>query len=120
MGGAGTSASGPPGTVTISAETQQLIGVRVAAASKRSVAQPLRVLGRVAAAEDRTYRLIAASDGWVQDDVAPTTGSLVKKGEKLATLYQPRFPHCPAELPPRAPRNTAGFQAGVRESREPA
>ena len=90
-GGAGTSPSGPPGTVTINAEQQQLIGVRVEAASKRSVAQTLRVLGRVAAAEDRTYRLIAANAGWVQDDVAPTTGSLVKKGEKLATLYHPDF-----------------------------
>ena len=91
LGSAGARATGPAGTVAIGGETQQLIGVRVETASKRSVAQPLRVLGRVAAVEDRTYRLIAASDGWVQDDVAPTTGSLVKKGEKLAALHNPDF-----------------------------
>jgi multidrug efflux pump subunit AcrA (membrane-fusion protein)/YHS domain-containing protein len=90
-GGAGTSPSGPPGTVTINAEQQQLIGVRVETASRLPIASTLRVLGRVAAAEDLTYRVIAANAGWVQDDVAPTTGSLVKKGEKLATLYHPDF-----------------------------
>ena len=91
LGSAGARPTGPAGTVAIGGETQQLIGVRVETASKRSVAQTLRVLGRVAAVEDRTYRLIAASDGWVQDDVAPTTGSLVKKGEKLAALHNPDF-----------------------------
>jgi RND family efflux transporter MFP subunit len=91
MGGAGTGASGPPGTVTINVEKQQLIGVRAATVSSLPIKNTLRVLGRVAAAEDLTYRVIAANNGWMQDEVAPTTGSLVKKGEKLATLYHPDF-----------------------------
>ncbi len=83
--------SGPPGTVTISVEKQQLIGVKMATVSKASVGHTLRVLGRVAASEDHTYKLIAASEGWLQETGAPTTGSLVKKGEALASLYNVDF-----------------------------
>jgi membrane fusion protein, copper/silver efflux system len=90
-GGAGAGASGPPGTVTISAEKQQLIGVKMATVSKAPVGHRLRVLGRVAAGEDHTYKLIAASEGWLQETGAPTTGSLVKKGEVLASLHNVDF-----------------------------
>jgi len=92
-GGAGgsASASGPLGTVTINTETQQMVGVRTASAERKAATHLLRIVGRVAAHEDRTYKLIAPSDGWVRDEVGPTTGSLVKKGGTLVSFYNVDF-----------------------------
>lgn len=91
MGGTGGRASGPPGTVAINVETQQVIGVRTAPAEQKAATHSLRIVGRVAADEDRIYKLIAPSDGWVQDPVGPTTGSLVKKGARLVSLNNVDF-----------------------------
>ena len=49
----------PPGTVRISPEKQQIIGVRVGVVEKTSGNHTLRTLGRVALDENRIYRLIA-------------------------------------------------------------
>ena len=90
-GSTGASTSGPPGTVTISSEKQQLVGVRTAPVERKAATHSLRIVGRVAATEDRTYKLIAPYDGWVQHNVGPTTGSLVKKGGTLVSLYNVDF-----------------------------
>jgi len=79
-------ASMPPGTIRISPEKQQAIGVRVIKVEKARWNHTLRVLGRVAADETRVYRINAATEGWIQDALPVTTGSLVKKDELLATL----------------------------------
>jgi membrane fusion protein, copper/silver efflux system len=87
MGDGGKGVSGPPGTVTISAATQQMVGVRTARVERKAATHVLRIVGRVAAAEDRTYKIIAANEGWVGDDAGPTSGSLVKKDDRLASLF---------------------------------
>jgi len=79
-------ASMPPGTIRISPERQQVIGVKVIKVEKAPWNHTLRVLGRVAADETRVYRINAATEGWIQDALPVTTGSLVKKDELLATL----------------------------------
>jgi YHS domain-containing protein len=91
MSGAAAGASSPPGSVTISAETQQLVGVRTALAERKAATHSLRIVGRVAAAEDRTYKIIAPSEGWVEDTLGPTSGSLVKKGEAVISLFSLDF-----------------------------
>ncbi len=81
----------PPGTVSVGPEKQQVIGLRVGAVEKGSVSHTLRLLGRVAADEVRVYRIVASIDGWIQDAYANSVGTLVKKGEVLATFYSPQF-----------------------------
>lgn len=76
----------PPGTVRISPEKQQLIGVRVIAVEKVPWTHTLRVLGRVTPDETLVYRINAATDGWIEKTMPVTTGSLVKEQELLATL----------------------------------
>ncbi len=85
-GGKSLLASMPPGTIRISPEKQQVIGVKVVKVEKAPWNHTLRVLGRVAADETRVYRINAATEGWIQDALPVTTGSLVKKDELLATL----------------------------------
>lgn len=81
-----TAESGVPGTVNISAEQQQLIGLRIAPVERSSGSRTLRVLGRVAADETRVYRISAGLDGFVQAAFSNSVGTLVKKDEPLVSI----------------------------------
>lgn len=86
LGGSGTATSAGPGSVFISAQKQQLIGVTVAPVQISSKTRRIRTPGRVAADEDRIYSLIAATNGWMQDFQGSTTGSKVTKDQLLAQI----------------------------------
>ncbi len=79
----------PFGTVKVSPARQQLIGVRVATVERAPAARTVRLLGRVVPDEDRVYRVTAAKDWWAKTVSPATTGSKVRKGELLATIYPP-------------------------------
>lgn len=81
----------PPGSVRISPERQQLIGVRVERVEKSSHEHALRTLGRVTPDENHTYSLTAGDDGWVWRVHEGTTGSLVEKDQLLAAVYSYDF-----------------------------
>ncbi len=81
----------PPGTVRITPEKQQVIGVRTGLVEKAAVDHFIRTVGRVAADEKRVYRLVAGTDGWIRETYNNDTGSLVKKDERLASFYSPQF-----------------------------
>ncbi len=86
-----TAVSAPlqPGAVALSAERQQLIGIRVAPASKSTGARMVRTTGRVVADENHLYKVTAGFDGWVQTLNDNPAGTLVKKNQVLASLYGP-------------------------------
>ncbi|MGZ3647928.1 MAG: efflux RND transporter periplasmic adaptor subunit, partial [Syntrophales bacterium] len=83
-GGADLRASMPTGTVRISVEKQQLIGVKVMTAEKVPWSHTLRVLGRVAPDETRVFRVIAVTSGLLSETTSVTTGSMVRKDALLA------------------------------------
>jgi Cu(I)/Ag(I) efflux system membrane fusion protein len=87
MGGTGGAAGMPPGTVNVSPDKQQLVGIKIAKVEKAPLGRTLRVLGRVVPDETRIYRINAATDGWIRKILPITTDSLVKKDELLATFY---------------------------------
>ena len=80
-----------PGTVQITPERQQTIGVWVGVVEKKPVVHTLRLLGRVAADEVRVYRIVASVDGWIREAYDNSVGTLVKKDQVLATFYSPAF-----------------------------
>ena len=98
-GGAGDPSSVSPaaespgaGTVSVSSDKQQMIGVQVQEVRKGSGPQAIRVLGRAVADEMRTYKVNATIDGWIrQIQPVATTGSLVRKDETLASYNAPEF-----------------------------
>src|SRR4030042_2511190 len=53
------SSSLPPGTVRVTPEKQQVIGVRTGVVEKAAVEHFIRTVGRVAPDEKRVYRLVA-------------------------------------------------------------
>jgi Cu(I)/Ag(I) efflux system membrane fusion protein len=81
----------PPGTVQVSPEKQQIIGVRVGQVERRAGARTVRVLGRVAADESKVYSVKAPIDAWIRETSGKSTGSPVKKEEVLASFYSPDF-----------------------------
>ena len=83
----GSMSAMPPGAVKISPEKQQIIGVKVGLVEKTETTRTIRTLGRVALDENRIYRVVSPSEGWVRHLYEGTTGSLVKKDQILATFY---------------------------------
>lgn len=80
-----------PGSVSISAEKQRLIGVRVLAVEKNSGSRLIRTTGRVDADSSKIFRVMAGAEGWVQSVKNNPAGTFVKKDELLAFLYSREF-----------------------------
>jgi Cu(I)/Ag(I) efflux system membrane fusion protein len=98
------------GAVALSLERQQLIGIRVATASKSAGVRMVRTTGRVAPDDSRLYKIQAGFEGWVELLNPNPAGTLVKKEQVLATLYSPEI---------RAAQNTyIGFMASIERLRQ--
>ena len=84
-------ASLPPGTIKVSPEKQQLIGVQVGAVEKKPFQYILRLLGRVVADETRVYKINAAVGGWITKAPPVSTWTQIKSNEVLGEMFSPEF-----------------------------
>src|SRR5215472_10634193 len=78
-----------PGTVTISPERIQTLGVRTEAVDRRSMAHTVRAVGSVAADERRIGVVNPKFEGWIEKLLVNTTGQAVRRGEALLEVYSP-------------------------------
>jgi Cu(I)/Ag(I) efflux system membrane fusion protein len=78
-----------PGTVTISPERIQMLGVRTEAAVRRPMAHTVRAVGTVAADERRIGVVNPKFEGWIEQLHVNTTGETVRRGEALLEVYSP-------------------------------
>ena len=81
----------PAGAVAVAPEKQQIIGVRTEVVEKNSGSRLVRTTGRVAPDDNRVYRMMAGTDGWIQSLQDSPAGSVVKKDQVLATFYSREF-----------------------------
>ena len=79
------------GAVAITPEKQRLIGVQVESVEKNSGLRLVRTTGRVAPDDNRVYRLMAGTDGWIVSLEDNPIGSVVKKNQALAKFYSREF-----------------------------
>lgn len=79
----------PPGTVKITSEKQQLIGVKYGLAEVTGGTHTIRATGKVAVDETRIQHVHTKVEGWIDQVFVDFTGKLVKKGEPLLTIYSP-------------------------------
>jgi RND family efflux transporter MFP subunit len=86
---ANTNPGMPDGTVSISAEKQQLIGVEYGTAEYETVADTVRAAARVALDETRIAKIHPKLDGWIDQVFVDFTGKQVKQGDPLLTVYSP-------------------------------
>jgi Cu(I)/Ag(I) efflux system membrane fusion protein len=81
----------PPGTVMLSPEKQQLIGVRTTEVRREPLVRTIRTVGHIEADDTKIARIHVKVAGWVEEVYADFVGKLVKKGEPLFTLYSPEL-----------------------------
>jgi Cu(I)/Ag(I) efflux system membrane fusion protein len=80
-----------PGTVQISPERQQLIGVKIGAVEIKPLEKVIRTVGRVDYDEKRLTTISPKIGGWIEDLYVDFTGRFVQQGEPLLTLYSPEL-----------------------------
>jgi RND family efflux transporter MFP subunit len=80
-----------PGAVQISAEKQQLIGVRYGQAEYTASGESIHAVGKVAVDETRISHIHSRTDGWIEKVYVNFMGDLVKKGQPLLTMYSPEL-----------------------------
>ncbi len=80
-----------PGTVHVSADKQQLIGVRSSEVTLARTTAAFRATGKVTLDETRIARVQSRIDGWIDKVYIDFTGKLVEKGQPLLTLYSPEM-----------------------------
>jgi Cu(I)/Ag(I) efflux system membrane fusion protein len=80
-----------PGTVQISPERQQLIGVKIGVVEMRPLEKVIRTVGRVDYDEKRIVTVSPKIGGWIEDLYVDFTGRFVKQGDPLLTIYSPEL-----------------------------
>src|SRR5690606_4711198 len=80
-----------PGTVQISTEKQQLIGVVFGKPAYTEQHETVRAAGKVTLDERRVSRVTPKINGRIEKVYADFTGDLVKKGQPLVTIYSPEL-----------------------------
>jgi Cu(I)/Ag(I) efflux system membrane fusion protein len=80
-----------PGTVQISPERQQLIGVKFGTVEMRPLEKVIRTVGRVDYDEKRLMTVSPKIGGWIEDLFVDFTGRYVRQGDPLLTIYSPEL-----------------------------
>jgi RND family efflux transporter MFP subunit len=88
----------PAGTVRISTEKQQLIGVKISEAAETNISKTIRVVGVAAHDETKVYHVHTKFPGWVDKVYVDFVGKTVKKGQPLLSIYSPELVSTQEEL----------------------
>ncbi len=109
----------PAGTVRISPEIQQKIGVTFGTVEFRPLEKKIRASAHIAYDESRIKDVNTKFHGWVESLNADFTGRLVKKGEPLFSIYSPELVSAQEEyLLALKARDLAAKQASLAASSE--
>ncbi len=87
-----------PGTISISPNVVNNLGVRTASVQRRSLHVPIRTVGYVQYNEDTLIHIHPRVEGWVDKLHVKASGEYVKKGEPLYSLYSPELVNAQEEL----------------------
>lgn len=77
------------GTVKISTDKQQLIGVRTATVQREPLVRTVRTTGQLTADETRISHVHVKINGFIDKVYVDYVGQLVRKGQPLFTIYSP-------------------------------
>jgi len=81
----------PAGTVQISSQKQQLVGVQYGEVEQRSLTRTVRAVGRLTYNETRITHIHTKFEGWINKVYVDFTGQLIRKGQPLYTVYSPEL-----------------------------
>jgi Cu(I)/Ag(I) efflux system membrane fusion protein len=80
-----------PGTVQISPQKQQLIGVKFGNVEMKPLEKVIRTVGRIDYDEKRIVTVSPKVGGWIEDLFVDFTGKFVNQGDPLLTIYSPEL-----------------------------
>ncbi|MDR3533103.1 MAG: efflux RND transporter periplasmic adaptor subunit [Rhodopila sp.] len=109
-------ANQPAGTVAISPERVQMLGVRTEAAGPRTMTRTVRAVGTVAVDERRLAVVAPRFEGWIERLFVNETGQTVRRGQPLFQVYSPELAATAQEaaIARRAQADMAQADSGVR------
>ena len=81
--------AGPLGSVTISPERVQMLGVRTEVAGMRTMTRAIRAVGTVAVDERRIAVVAPRFEGWIETLLVSASGDPVRAGQTLLEFYSP-------------------------------
>ena len=81
----------PPDTVVVSAEKQQISGVRFGRVSFQSMEKAIRTVGRLEFDEKKISMVNPKIGGWIEELYVDYTGKMVRKGQPLLSIYSPEL-----------------------------
>ncbi|MEE8256997.1 MAG: efflux RND transporter periplasmic adaptor subunit [Acidobacteriota bacterium] len=81
----------PPGTVMLSSQKQQMIGVRTEKVVLASVQRTIRTVGHLTADETKIAHVHTKFEGWIEKVFVDFIGKRVRKGQPLFTVYSPEL-----------------------------
>ena len=81
----------PMGTIRVSPEKQQLIGVKFGEVTPSAGVHTFRSVGKITMDETRFTKIQTRLDGWIEKVFVDFTGKFVEKGQPLLTMYSPEM-----------------------------
>ncbi len=87
-----------PGTITISPDVVNNLGVRTATAQLRSMHTAITTVGYVQYDEDQLIHIHPRVEGWIEKLHVKAAGNPVKEGQPLYDLYSPQLVNAQEEL----------------------
>jgi len=94
----GEGADEGPGTIRISADIVNNLGVRTVAAQYKSLHNQIDTVGYVTYDQDKLVHIHPRVDGWIEKLYVKTVGSMVKKGQPLYGIYSPELVNAQEEF----------------------
>jgi len=79
----------PAGTVKISLDKVQLLGVKTEPVESRELRRTVNAVGTIQANERLVYRVAPRFEGWIEKLYVNTTGQSVARGQPLMEVYSP-------------------------------
>ena len=81
--------TGPVGSVAISPDRVQMLGVRTERASLQTMTHAIRATGTIAVDERRTAVVAPRFEGWIEKLQVSASGDTVQRGQPLLVFYSP-------------------------------
>jgi Cu(I)/Ag(I) efflux system membrane fusion protein len=108
-------ASGGSGTVEISPEVVNNLGVRTATVSRQPLQPRIRTVGYVQYNEDRLIHIHPRVEGWIERLYVKAAGDPVERGQPLYALYSPQLVNAQEELLLALKRDNRPLQKAARD-----
>jgi hypothetical protein len=103
-----------PGTVTVSLDKVQRLGVRTEAVSERQLSRTVRAFATLQFDERRQFVVAPKFSGWIEKLYVNATGDAVT-GQKLFDVYSPELPSCSSNGGYRSMRPTIKALTAIPE-----